>query len=504
MIQAQYSKSSFFQTTMRYTKNPQMKLGEIPISEIKIDLKSRDDIPPLLLGLQHIYTTPDLRQAVFAILEDKILPDTDHQNGRPGMDLWKILVLGVLRVNLNWDYDRLVEMANNHKTIRKMLGHGMLDEDFEYQLQTLKDNVSLLTPEIVEEINRVVVQAGHKLVKKKDDELRGRCDSFVVETNVHYPTDINLLFDAMRKVISLIATLTAICGLAGWRQSKHNIKTVKKVFRKAQKLKRSTSKNTEKKGQREQIIIEAHQQYLEVASVFLEKARKTLKEVNGGGIMAIVLVWEIEKYMAHADRQIDQIRRRVIDGEKIPHGEKVFSIFEEHTEWISKGKAGVPVELGLRVCVLEDQHGFILHHQVMQNETDDQVAVPMVRQAKKYFPKLTSCSFDKGYHSPANQQELMEYLDFVVLPKKGKLSRKDHEKEYSEEFIRVRHQHSAIESAINALEVHGLDICLDHGIEGFKRYVALAVLGRNIQQLGVKLRQKELDRQQREKIKLAA
>ena len=211
MIQAQYSKSSFFQTTMRYTKNPQMKLGEIPISEIKIDLKSRDDIPPLLLGLQHIYTTPDLRQAVFAILEDKILPDTDHQNGRPGMDLWKILVLGVLRVNLNWDYDRLVEMANNHKTIRKMLGHGMLDEDFEYQLQTLKDNVSLLTPEIVEEINRVVVQAGHKLVKKKDDELRGRCDSFVVETNVHYPTDINLLFDAMRKVISLIATLTAIC-----------------------------------------------------------------------------------------------------------------------------------------------------------------------------------------------------------------------------------------------------------------------------------------------------
>jgi hypothetical protein len=139
---------------MRYTKTPQMKLGEIPISDIKIDLKSRDDIPPLLLGLQHIYTTPDLREAVFAILEEKILPDTDHQNGRPGMDLWKILVLGVLRVNLNWDYDRLEEMANNHKTIREMLGHGMFDKDYEYQLQTLKDNVSLLTPELVEKISR--------------------------------------------------------------------------------------------------------------------------------------------------------------------------------------------------------------------------------------------------------------------------------------------------------------------------------------------------------------
>ena len=98
-------RSSIFYT-MRYTKKPQMKLGEIAISEIKINLKSRDDIPPLLLGLQHIYTNLDLREAVFVILEENILVDIDPQNGRPGMDLWTILVLGVLRVNLNWDYDR--------------------------------------------------------------------------------------------------------------------------------------------------------------------------------------------------------------------------------------------------------------------------------------------------------------------------------------------------------------------------------------------------------------
>ncbi len=483
-----------------------MKLGEIAISEIKINLKSRDDIPPLLLGLQHIYTNPELREAVFGILEANILTDINPQNGRPGMDLWTILVLGVLRVNLNWDYDRLEEMANNHKTIRKMLGHGSFSDDYEYKLQTLKDNVYLLTPEIVEEINQVVVQAGHSLVKKKEDEkLNSRCDSFVVETNVHYPTDINLLFDAMRKVISLIATVCAICGLTGWRQSNHNIKTVKRLFRKAQKLKRSTSRNPKKKEQREKIIIEAHQKYIDVAGDFLAKARESLGEVNSGGVMAIALVMEIERYLLDADRQIDQIRRRVVEGEKIPHNEKVFSIFEEHTEWISKGKAGVPVELGLKICILEDQHGFILHHQVMQNETDDQIAVAMVKQAKEYCPTLISCSFDKGFHSPANQKELMEHLDFVVLPKKGRLSQKDKIREYSEEFIRARYQHSAVESAINALEVHGLDRCLDHGIDGFKKYVALAVLGRNIQQLGLKLRQQELDLQQvKEKLKKAA
>ena len=77
--------------------------------------------------------------------------------------------------------------------------------------------------------------------------------------------------------------------------------------------------------------------------------------------------------MKHAVRQINQIRRRVILGETIPHAEKVFSVFQSHTEWISKGKAGVPVELGLRVCIMEDQHRFVLHHQVMQKQTDDQV-----------------------------------------------------------------------------------------------------------------------------------
>ena len=94
----------------------------------------------------------------------------------------------------------------------------------------------------------------------------------------------------------------------------------------------------------------------------------------------------LDDYLAHAERQIDQVRRRVLLGERIPHAEKVFSIFEPHTEWISKGKAGVPVALGLRVLVSEDQYGFILSHRVMVRETDDQVAVPVVDGAGPALP----------------------------------------------------------------------------------------------------------------------
>lgn len=297
----------------------------------------------------------------------------------------------------------------------------------------------------------------------------------------------------MRKAISLVATLCAVCGLSNWRQSNHNIKKLKQLFRKAQQLKRSTSKDEKKKAERDELIKAAHQEYIDTANMFLGKIHSTIEKTSLGGPRAIALTFVIESFLKHAERQIDQIHRRVILGEKIPHSEKVFSIFQEHTEWISKGKAGVPVELGLKVCVLEDQYGFLLHHRVMEHETDDMVAVSMIKEAKEKFPSLNSCSFDKGFHSPTNQKELLQHIDNVILPKKGKLSLADKQREHSTDFINARHQHSAVESAINALEVHGLDRCPDNGIHGFKRYVSLAVLARNIQQLGVKLRDNQRD-----------
>ena len=87
----------------------------------------------------------------------------------------------------------------------------------------------------------------------------------------------------------------------------------------------------------------------------------------------------------------------------------------------------------------------------------------------------------------------------MVLPKKGKLSKADHKREHDPEFIRLRHRRSAVESAINALEVHGLDKCPDHRIDGFKRYVALAVVARNVQRLGAVLRRQDEEQEKRKR-----
>lgn len=493
---------------MRKVIVPQMKLGELAIADIKLDPKSRDDIPQILRGLQHIYTTPELRGPIFAILEE-VLPErqiegktvkADPNNGRPGMTQWQILVLGVLRLGLNADYDRIQELANEHKTLRQMLGHSNWADEKYYNLQTLKDNLRLFAPEILDRLNRVIVQAGHRALKKKPEEgVIGRCDSFVVETDVHFPTDINLLLDAIRKVIEISAGLSSTFKLPGWRQHHYHQRQFKRQYRKVQRLKHSTSKDESKQQQKEQEVIDAHRAYLDLAEGYLTRADLTRQQVSPHDPLSMAWLSVLDDFMEHARRQIDQIERRVLRGERIPHDEKVFSLFQPHTEWISKGKAGVPVELGLRVCVMEDQDRFILHHRVMVKSTDDQVAFAMVGETKQKFPTLRAVSMDKGFHSPANQEVLKSRLERLVLPKKGRLSQADKARESEPEFVDLRKQHSAVESAINALEVHGLDKCPDHGLKGFKRYIAMAVVARNIQRLGAVLRQQEQEAAQRKR-----
>jgi hypothetical protein len=483
---------------MRTVIQPQLKFGETDIAAIVIAPKSRDDIPQLLRGLQHLYTEPTLRERVFTILEEVMPKRADgkgqasSQTGRPGMEQWKILVLGVLRLGLDADYDRIQELANQHKTIRQMLGHSDWLDEQEYELQTIRDNVSLFTPEILDRINQEVVHAGHQALKKNAEEsFKARADSFVVKTHVHFPTDSNLLWDAIRKAIQTCATLCDALDLTEWRQSAYHLRCFKKSYRLIQKLKHSTSQDEAKRQAKQAQIEAAYQTYIDQAEVHVQRTQATRQRMNQAHGLPTPMLADLDAYLAHAERQIDQIRRRVLHGETIPHSEKVFSIFQPHTEWISKGKAGVPVELGLRVAVVEDQHRFILHHQVMEKTTDEQITVPLVEQTQVRFPAVKAMSFDKGFHSPSNQIELKQRLEQVILPKKGRLSEADKARESDPEFVRLRRQHSAVESAINALGVHGLDKCPDHGIDGFKRYVALAVVARNVQRLGAVLREQE-------------
>jgi transposase, IS5 family len=480
---------------MRKIIDPQLTLGEVDISQIEFNSRSRDEIPQVLKGLQFIYTNLPLREKVFALLEEHV----NYSNkGRRGMDLWKILVLGSVRLVGNMDYDTLHDLANNHCKVREMLGISAWVKEPIFPIQTIKDNAALLKPELLDKINTLVVEAGHSLVKKEEEEIKTRCDSFVVETNVHYPTDSNLLFDASRKAIELTSNLCSELNISGWRQSKSLIKKLKKKLRTIQNIRHSTSKDEVKKAERIQELKESYQDYVECSIRLILKVIDQIEMLNTYNFLTIgCSTKEIEKYVEYAQIFQEQIKRRVIEDESIPHSEKIFSIFEPHTEWIVKGKAGIKQELGLRVCVVTDTFGFTLCHQVMEKQTDSEIAVEIIKDATSKFPAIKSCSFDKGFWSPQNNEDLSSLLTVAALPKKGRLSKIDKERQCSADFQEAQKGHSAVESAINSLENHGLDKCPDKGIIGFKSYVSLSILARNIQHLGALLIKRENKAQQR-------
>ena len=186
-------------TAMRQRFEPAPDLNRTPIENVIIPLKSRDEWPPILAGLQWIWMHPSLKAEVFALLEAKIQAGK-RATGRPGMDLWQVLVLGVVRLGLDANYDRLEHRANYDLLLRQTLGVSETpwgQDAVVFNHQTLRDNVALVDDALLKEIHALVAAAGRKVFAKKAgapaEPLEIKVDSYVLETDVHFPTDLNLL-----------------------------------------------------------------------------------------------------------------------------------------------------------------------------------------------------------------------------------------------------------------------------------------------------------------------
>lgn len=192
------------------------------------------------------------------------------------------------------------------------------------------------------------------------------------------------------------------------------------------------------------------------------------------------------------DKHIDLVDRRLLQKQLIPAGEKVHSLFEPHTEWINKGKQHPNVELGHRFLIAADQDQLIHDYDILLNQVDMGQSVPVTdRLLGRYgVGRIASISFDKGFTRAADRELLELYIPTVVMPKRGKKNAVEAAAERAPLFVGLRRAHSAVESAINALEHHGLNRCLDVGLEGYARYVGLGVLAYNLHVIGRRLLEK--------------
>ncbi len=480
---------------MRHRFEQQMKLGLKPISETPVLFKSRDDVPALVASLVKIYTTPYFNDQVFSILERKIMKGK-KKTGRPGLTLWQIFVLAQFRLCLNLDYDRLHYMATSDSTLRQLLGIET-ETGFEKIVlgyQRILDNVHLLDDATLRKINEVVVEFGHSVFKKKEEApLCLKSDSFVVETNVHFPTDYNLLWDSLRKAHDITLKFTdKYPSIEGWRKLHDWRKSLKNLSRSVGMASRSGGKN---KAER---VKSSAKKYLTKAKAFKDKVDISKNDLIIEDIEDLILALQLDKFMGLIDKHIDLVERRLLKGEKIPHEEKLFSIFEEYTEWITKGKSRPNVELGKMMTITTDQYGLIVDYRIMEHESDSEIVVEIADTVLQKYP-VHSWSFDKGYYKKENKDLLQLAILRVIMPKKGKLSTTEKEEEHEASFKKLRNGHSAVESNINELEHNGLDKCPDKGHHGFKRYVGMGVVAYNLHRIGKQIIKIELANQEKEK-----
>jgi transposase, IS5 family len=465
---------------MRQRFSQQQEMGITPIADIVIPKKSRHELAPVLAALQYVFITPELNEQVFELIEAKI-KGTKQETGRKGMDMWAILVLATVRLTVNANYDALEHFANFDKLIRQIIGvENKFNDGKTFGLQTIKDNISLLDEETINQVNEIVVGAAHQFVLKKKETLAIKSDTYVLETNVHFPTDLNLLLDAMRKAIDIMDYCRKNYSLTGWRKLKFWRSALKSSQRSTSKACASSSKNKDKTVHTEV------SEYLRIAKELDLRITQSSQELYLLPVTDKLFkkLQELAYYQQMGKKHIDLIERRLLKKELIPSSEKIYSIFEPHTEWISKGKQNKKVELGHKILISTCQHHFILHHQVIEAKADVELTIPLADTLLAKYPKIESWSMDKGFYSKENKELLSLVIPQLIMPKKGKLNVAERAQESQKKFKKLRNHHSAVESNINQLEHNGLDRCPDKGLKNYKKYVSLGILSYNLHRLG--------------------
>ena len=492
---------------MRFKLIPQMRLGSVPIAEIEFDVFSRHELIPILMALQHLYVNrPQVRDEICALIQADITRQPNPKLGCTGLSHWEILVLSALRLGGNLDYDQLSDLAACHCKISQMMEISNWDAK-RYPKSTIHDNLSSLSAATIDTISALIVAEGHRLHPSAIDKLRA--DSYVLKKNIHYPTDVNLLLDGTRKVIALCVAMAKLLPLSGWRQHEYHLTKAKRMKRVIDKVARSRSKN---KAQQLQTW---YRKLLDHSHMIVERALDSYEQVKVLNALAPPQVRrlseelssELQYFLGATEHMADLAFRRVIGAETIPHEEKVFSLFEPDTELINRGKSPQPIEFGHRVLIVEDSAGFIVHARVMEpGQTDEKTPVELMGALQRRFHgKIKAVSFDKGFWSPTNLKDLSTIVPLVVLPKKGKRAAADTERERAKEFGKLRKWHAGVESAIHALQAgNGLSLCRVKGIDGYQRYLALGVLGRNLQTLGNIFLEKERKRRREQRLMMAA
>jgi Transposase DDE domain. len=420
--------------------------------------------------------------------------------GRNGIAAAQILrSLTLMRIK-NWDYRELRERINDGYTLRCFT---LFDSQSVPKHDAFHRAINRLTPETLAAINQAVVQAAveHGL----EDGKKLRVDTTVVETNIHYPTDATLLWDAVRTITRLIGDLHERLP----QGVKHFTNRTRSARRRMQAIQRMTARQRERQQTPKYCeLIRITEKVVRSAKQAVAAAQRVRKcdVITRAAIDA--LCEQITGFCKLGGRVIDQTRRRVLQGETVPAEEKLYSIFEPHTDLIKRGKSLKPVEFGPKVFLAESSHGLITDYRVLEGNPVDSDHVPasLEHHQETFQQAPEEYAADRGFYSVENVQTCQDAgVSQVSIPQRGgQRTAEQEEIERSRDFKKGQRFRAGIEGRISVLfRGRGMKRCLLKGRQRFELLVGAAVLANNLLRIADLLDKRKVD-QRKSNRRLAA
>ena len=409
-------------------------------------------------------------------------PDTGRTAMTPSQVLRSLILMRVK----NWDYRELSERIADGYTLRRFTGfnsqrvpkHDAFNRAF-----------NKLRPQTLQALNDLVLKAAVDL--GLEDGKRLRVDTTVTETDIHHPTDNTLLWDVVRVLTRLIGRLGKVLpkGIDNFSNR------TRCARRRMQEIQRMTARqrHTQQKAKYRHLI-GITQQVVHNARGVLEKTKDQCAVDPMDDIIIGELRRKIDHYCQLGARVIGQSRRRVLEGEQVATEEKIYSIFETHTDLIKRGKIQKPIEFGHKIFLAESAHGLITQYRVLEGNPPDHVHVkPSLKRHQETFGWAPAWySSDRGFFSDENIKACPQ-VKLVCIPQRGgKRTSQRQAFERSPAFKKGQRFRAGIEGRISVLfRGRGMKRCLAEGRDRFEVLIGAAVLTNNLMNIAHLLNQKQ-------------
>ena len=409
-------------------------------------------------------------------------PDTGRTAMTPSQVLRSLILMRVK----NWDYRELSERIADGYTLRRFTGfnsqrvpkHDAFNRAF-----------NKLRPQTLQALNDLVLKAAVDL--GLEDGKRLRVDTTVTETDIHHPTDNTLLWDVVRVLTRLIGRLGKVLpkGIDNFSNR------TRCARRRMQEIQRMTARqrHTQQKAKYRHLI-GITQQVVHNARGVLEKTKDQCAVDPMDDIIIGELRRKIDHYCQLGARVIGQSRRRVLEGEQVATEEKIYSIFETHTDLIKRGKIQKPIEFGHKIFLAESAHGLITQYRVLEGNPPDHVHVkPSLQRHQETFGWAPAWySSDRGFFSDENIKACPQ-VKLVCIPQRGgKRTSERQAFEKSPAFKKGQRFRAGIEGRISVLfRGRGMKRCLAEGRDRFEVLIGAAVLTNNLMNIAHLLNQKQ-------------